>query len=234
MAGIFVSPRAVGTSNGKLKQLAFLTYLRPANAGIPINAAFIGELRDSQRKSVNALLQYDNGILSAATAFGKTVVCSNLIARKQVNTLILLESSSLIEQWGKSLSTFLDIDEELPEYKTKTGRTKKRKSVVGIIQGAKDTSTGIVDIAMVGSLYKKGEFHPRLKDYGMILVDECHHSASDTISRILREVPAQYVYGVTATPFRSDGLERINEMFLGPVRFEYTAKKERRNKEWII
>ena len=91
--------------------------------------------------------------------------------------------------------------------------------------GCKDTSTGIVDIAMVGSSYK-GEFHPRLSDYGMILVDECHHSASETVSRILREVSAKYVYGVTATPFRSDGLEKINEMLLGPVRFEYTAKEK--------
>ena len=194
--------------------------------GTSIKAEFTGELRDSQKKAVSALLQYDNGILSAATAFGKTVVCSNLIARRKVNTLILLESSSLIEQWEKSLSEFLTIDEELPEYKTKTGRVKKRKSLIGIIQGAKDTSTGIVDIAMVGSLYKKGEFHPRLSDYGMILVDECHHSASETVSRILREVSAKYVYGITATPFRSDGLEKINEMLLGPVRFEYTAKEK--------
>jgi superfamily II DNA or RNA helicase len=211
----------------KLKTAGISYYISDKRTGgTAIKAEFIGELRDSQEKAVNALMQYDNGILSAATAFGKTVVCSNLIARKQVNTLILLESSSLIEQWEKSLSTFLKIDEELPEYKTKTGRIRKRKSLIGIIQGAKDTSTGIVDIAMVGSLYKKGEYYPRLKDYGMILVDECHHSASETISRILREVPAKYMYGVTATPFRSDGLDRINEMLLGPVRFEYSAKEK--------
>lgn len=195
-------------------------------SGTAIDATFIGELKDSQKKAIDALLKYDNGILSAATAFGKTVVCGNLIAQMRINTLILLESSSLIEQWEKSLSAFLTIGEELPEYKTKTGRTKKRKSVVGVIQGAKDTSTGIVDIAMVGSLYKKGELHPRLKDYGMVLIDECHHSASDTVSRILREIPAKNVYGVTATPFRGDGLEKINEMLLGPVRFEYSAKEK--------
>lgn len=195
-------------------------------AGTGIKAEFVGELRESQDKAVDTILQYDNGILSAATAFGKTVVCSDLIAQRKVNTLILLESSSLIEQWEKALSTFLSIDAELPEYTTKTGRTKKRKSLVGIIQGAKDTSTGIVDITMVGSLFKKGEPHPRLKEYGMVLVDECHHSASATVSRVLREVSAKYVYGVTATPFRGDGLERINEMLLGPVRFQYTAKEK--------
>ncbi len=195
-------------------------------SGTEIQAEFIGELREKQSKAVHRLLQYDNGILSAATAFGKTVVCSNIIAQKKVSTLILLESSALIEQWEKALTSFLSIDAELPEYKTKTGRTRKRKSLIGTIQGAKDTSTGIIDIAMVGSLCKKGEFHPRLKEYGMVLVDECHHSASNTISTVLQESSAKYVYGVTATPFRGDGLERINYMLLGPVRFQYSAKEK--------
>jgi hypothetical protein len=70
--------------------------------------------------------------------------------------------------------------------------------------------TGIVDIAMVGSLCKKGEFHNLLNDYGLVLIDECHHAASDTISNVLKEVKAKYVYGVTATPKRGDGLEKIN------------------------
>ena len=102
----------------------------------------------------------------------------------------------------------------------------KRKSLIGVIHGTKDTSTGIIDIAMVGSLKKKGEFHERLKFYGMVIVDECHHSASDTMSEVLMEVCAKYVYGVTATPFRGDGLEKINNMLLGPIRFQYTAKEK--------
>lgn len=195
-------------------------------SGTDINGKFTGELRENQHKAINAILRYDNGILSAATAFGKTVVCCNLIARRKVNTLILLESSSLVEQWEKALSTFLILDMELPEYKTAGGRTKKRKSHVGVIHGAKDTSTGIIDIAMAGSLFKKGEPHPRLKEYGMVLVDECHHSASETVRRVLNEVTAKYVYGVTATPFRGDGLEKINEMLIGPIRFSYTAKEK--------
>ena len=102
------------------------------------------------------MLQYDNGILHAATAFGKTVVCSAIIAEKKVNTLIILESSALMEQWRESLEKFLDINEELPEYKTKSGRIKVRKEVVGKLQGTHDSMTGIIDIAMAGSLCKKG------------------------------------------------------------------------------
>ncbi len=192
--------------------------------GQPIHAEFIGELKESQIPAVEKILQNDNGILSAATAFGKTVVCCNVIAQRKVSTLILIQSSALMEQWREALEKFLHIDEEPPEYETPTGRKKKRKSIIGKLQGAHDSTTGIIDVAMAGSVCKNGEYHRRLKEYGLILVDECHHAASDTIVDILREAKAKYVYGVTATPFRGDGLEKINYMLLGPIRYQYTSK----------
>ena len=100
------------------------------------------------------MIKYDNWILHAETAFWKTVLCSALIAKKKINTLILLESSALLEQWKDALEKFLEINEKLPEYKTRTGRVKIRKSLIGKLQGAHDAITGIVDIAMAGSLCK--------------------------------------------------------------------------------
>ena len=155
--------------------------------GRAINVTFQGELRKSQVPAVEKMLQHDTGILNAATAFGKTVVCSKLIAERKVSTLILLESSALMDQWADALQDFLDIQEELPEYQTPSGRIRKRKSVIGRIHGAHDSSTGIIDIAMVGSLCKKGEFHPRLQEYGLCLMDECHHAAASTVIEILQE-----------------------------------------------
>ena len=193
-------------------------------AGRSIDVTFQGELRKSQVLAVEKMLLHDTGILSAATAFGKTVVCSKLIAERKVSTLILLESSALMEQWVDALQDFLDIREELPEYRTPSGRIRKRKSVIGKIHGAHDSSTGIIDIAMVGSLCKKGEFHSRLQEYGLCIMDECHHAATATVIEILQEIKAKYVYGVTATPMRSDGLEKIGYMLLGNIRYRYTAK----------
>lgn len=144
--------------------------------GRPIRVSFRGELRMQQDLAAQRLLAYENGILSAATAFGKTVVCSYLIAKRGVNTLILLENTDLISQWKEELERFLQIDEELPEYQTKTGRVKKHKSVIGTLKGGKDALTGIIDIAMIGSLYKKGSFHEKINSYGMVIVDECHHA----------------------------------------------------------
>lgn len=153
--------------------------------GNEIKVEFNGQLRETQAVAAEKMLVHETGILSAATAFGKTVVCSYLIAARKVNTLILQESSSLIEQWQKAFAKFLIIDEELPEYQTASGQTRKRKSIIGRLQGAHDSMTGIIDIAMVG---------------------------------ILREVKAKYIYGVTATPMRGDGLEKITYRMIGPVR----------------
>ena len=194
--------------------------------GRKINVDFKGELRPEQDKALKELIKYDNGIFHAATAFGKTVVSSAIIAQKKINTLIILESSALIEQWKEALEKFLNINEGLPTYETKTGRVRKRKSLIGTLQGAHDSMTGIIDIAMAGSLCKKGKYHKMMNEYGLVLIDECHHSASETIANVLKEVKAKYVYGVTATPKRGDGLEKINYMLIGPIRYSYTAKEK--------
>ena len=175
--------------------------------GRPIRVAFNGDLRIQQDLAAQRMLAYDNGILSAATAFGKTVVCSYLIAERKVNTLILLQSKDLLEQWVEELNHFLVIDEEPPVYTTKTGRIKKRNSVIGVLHGGKNSLTGIVDVAMVGSVYSKGKFNELLNTYGMVIMDECHHAASNTAVEVLQKVNARYVYGVSATIKRDDNLE---------------------------
>ena len=191
--------------------------------GRPIRVSFKGDLRTQQELAAEKLLTYSDGVLSAATAFGKTVVCSYLIAERKVNTLILLQSKDLLNQWVDELNKFLDIKEEPPEYETKTGRKKKRDSVIGILHGSKNTLTGIVDVAMVGSMYSKGKFNDLINSYGMVIMDECHHAASNTSMELLQKINAKYVYGVSATPKRGDSLDKIIYMLLGPLRHRFTA-----------
>jgi len=140
-----------------------------------------------------------------------------------VSTLILLQSKELLNQWVDELNKFLDIKEETPEYETKSGRKKKRESVIGILHGSKNTLTGIVDVAMVGSMYSKGKFNELINSYGMVIMDECHHAASNTSMELLQKVDAKYVYGVSATPKRGDSLDKIIYMMLGPLRHKFTA-----------
>lgn len=143
----------------------------------------------------------------------------------KVNILQKIQSKDLLEQWVDELNKFLVIDEEPPIYQTKSGREKRRKSVIGILHGSKNTLTGIVDVAMIGSMYSKGKFNDFIDSYGMVLMDECHHCGSNTSIEVMQKVNARYVYGVTATPKRGDNLERIIHMLLGPIRHSYTAKE---------
>ena len=190
-----------------------------------IRVSFKGKLREEQDLAAGVILNEDNGILSASVAFGKTVVSSYLISKRKVNTLILVEQKELLSQWVDKLNEYLDIKEELPKYKTKTGRVKTRDSVIGTLASGNDKLNGIIDVAMIGSLYKGGDFHELINSYGMVIMDECHHAASARAQEILKKINARYVYGVSATPFRSDHLEKINYMLLGPVRHSYTPKQ---------
>jgi len=136
---------------------------------------FNGTLRDEQPFAINELLKHENGVLSGTTAFGKTVVAIKLIAEK-VNTLILVNRVQLLSQWKDSLDEFLNINETLPEINQKKKRGRKKKSsVIGQMGGGKNSLSGIIDIAVMQSLNRMGEVNECVKNYGMVIVDECHH-----------------------------------------------------------
>ena len=193
--------------------------------GRQIDVSFNGELYPEQKIAVERLLAYDMGMLAAATAFGKTVIGANLIARRKVNTLVLVHTVEIMNNWVRDLNRFLTIKEELPTYITPKGRVKQRDSVIGTFSSQKKASTGIIDIAMIGSLGKEDYINPMVRDYGMIIVDECHHAAAATFENVLRASAAKYVYGMSATVKRGDKQERKLLMQLGPIRHRYTAKE---------
>jgi len=174
------------------------------NKGREIKVDFNGELQGEQQQASDALLAHNNGILSATTAFGKTVVGAYLIANRKVNALILVHRTNLLHQWIDRLNEFLIIDEEPEAEYTPKGR-KRKKSVIGQIGGGKTSLSGIIDVAVMQSLVSKDEVKDLVKNYGMVIVDECHHVAAFGFEQIMKAVNAKYVYGLTATPTRKDG-----------------------------
>lgn len=205
------------------------------NKGNQIKVSFKGDLREEQQPATDAILQYENGILSVPTAFGKTVIGASLIAKRKCNTLILVHLQTLCDQWKKSLEQFLEIDESLPEPEKKRGR-KRVRSIIGQIGSGKNTSSGIIDIALVQSLVHEDQVDDIVKNYGMVIVDECHHASSLSYEKVLNEVNAQYVYGLTATPKRQDGQHPATFMQCGPIRYSVDAKEQaaKRNFEHYI
>ena len=190
------------------------------NQGNVIKVSFKGKLQTGQQEAADAMLAHDGGILGAATGFGKTVLGTYLIARRKVNTLILVHNRELMRQWQQDIEKFLQIDEVLPIIKG-----KRKTSIVGTLYSGRDSLHGIVDIAMISSLGRDDDVDERLQDYGMVIMDECHHAGAATFENVLWNVKAKYVYGLTATPVRDDGHEKIMFMQLGPLRYRLTEKE---------
>ena len=201
------------------------TIIDKTNHGNKISVSFQGEEREEQLEAINALLPYTNGILHATTAFGKTVTAAAIIALKKVNTLILVHSKALLKQWHDRLTEFLNIDYPQHEEKNKRGR-RKVFSTIGCFDSSGNTLHGIIDIALIQSCLDEDGVKPFVQDYGMVIVDECHHVSSITFEQVLMSIKAHTIYGLTATPIRTDGHQPIIFMQCGPIRFSTDVKSQ--------
>ena len=172
------------------------------NAGQTIDATFMGSLRSDQEAAVSAMLRHDAGVLCAPTAFGKTVTAAAIIARRRVNTLVLVHRTELLKQWQERLQAFLG----------------KGRDAVGTIGGGTARPTGLIDIGVMQSLSRQGEVNALVENYGQVIVDECHHVGAVSFEAILTRTKARYVLGLSATPIRRDGQQPVIFMQCGPIR----------------
>ena len=196
------------------------------NAGRSIDVEFVGQLRPEQEEAVQRMLVYNNGVLAATTAFGKTVAAIGMIARRKTNTLILVHSKALLEQWKSEIEKFLIINEPEPEAGKKGRGRKNVYNHIGLLDGTRNTLHGIIDIAVFNSAMSEDGVKPFVRDYGMVIADECHHAAAIGYERVLKFINARYVYGLSATPTRQDGMTPIVFMQCGPIRFKSDVKAQ--------
>ncbi|EGZ6803615.1 MULTISPECIES: TOTE conflict system archaeo-eukaryotic primase domain-containing protein [Vibrio] len=205
--GCWDDVKAICSEFGIALQVTDNRFVGQALAGM----TFVGSLRSAQSKAIDVLMQHDIGVLHAPTAFGKTVTAIGLIQRRGVNTLILVHNKQLVDQWQERLKAFT------------------QGIGIGVYTGTKKKPTGQVDIATYQSLINRSDnsVHSLMKEYGQIIVDECHHLSAPQYEQVLSEAHAKYVVGVSATLERRDGHQPIIFMQAGRVR--HTIKSDRNN-----
>lgn len=203
-------PRHIGLPRGCLEPVQELLKKNSIQAeiqderkkGKKIAVKFTGELRKEQKAALRAVSRHDFGVLSAPTAFGKTIAAAALIARRKVSTLVLVHRTELLRQWLARLKSFLDLP----------------KDGMGAFGGGKKNLSGSIDIAVMQSLSRREDLAEFLENYGQIIVDECHHISAFSFESVLKQAKARFVVGLTATPIRRDGHHPIIFMQCGPVR----------------
>ena len=178
--------------------------------GAPLEVRFQGTLTVVQELAAQALLAHDVGVFVAPPGVGKTVIGTYLVAARACSTLVLVHRRPLLDQWLAQLSVFLGIE----------------PNEIGQIGAGKRAPTGRVDVAMIQSLVRRDSVADLVAGYGQVIVDECHHLPAVSFERVLSEVKARYLVGLTATPLRRDGHHPITQMQLGPVRFSIDAKSQ--------
>ena len=164
---------------------------------------FTATLTPVQQRAADAALDHDHAVLVAPTGAGKTVIACAVIAERAVPTLILVDRTPLVEQWRARLMEHLGL----------------RRRQVGRLASTTKAS-GIVDIATLQAVARRSDIGPLLAGYGLVIVDECHHLPARSFELAVRDAPVRAWLGLTATPYRRDGLEAIITMQCGPVRHE--------------
>jgi superfamily II DNA or RNA helicase len=173
-----------------------------------VGLKFSGRLSAQQQVAMDALVAHELGVLVAPPGEGKTVIACAVVAHYQVPTLVLVDRKPLVEQWQTRLEELL-------------GLSRKQ---IGQIGGGRDRRTKVVDLATIQTLVRRKNNGELFSDYGLVVVDECHHIPAKTVDICLRVASTRRWLGLTATPYRRQGLEEIIEMHCGPVRHTITVK----------
>jgi superfamily II DNA or RNA helicase len=168
-----------------------------------VSCSFTGELKGMQKNGLSALLDMESGVLVAPPGAGKTVIACALIAARKLPTLILVHRKQLAEQWKNQLSKFLSVE----------------KGIVGNFCSKREKRSSNIDIGLLQTFSKLMDRKRVFSDYGMVIIDECHHVPAASFEQALKNISARHIVGLTATPYRKDGLQAIIHMYCGPTAY---------------
>jgi len=191
-----------------------LTDQRPSPPQLPHRFKLQATLSPQQHAAVADLADHDHGVLVAPPGSGKTVMACALLAYHTLPTLVLVDRTPLLDQWRQRLQEHLGLqDAQIGQLGGADGAGAT---------GGRDRPTGIIDLAMVQGLARRRDrdLAAVTSGYGLVIVDECHHVPAVTFEACVKQIPARRWLGLTATPYRRDGLQAIISMHCGPIRHQ--------------
>ncbi|GAA1496730.1 DEAD/DEAH box helicase family protein [Paeniglutamicibacter kerguelensis] len=165
--------------------------------------SFFGELREGQRQAVAHALEHDLSLIVAAPGSGKTVMALAVAAARNTSTLILVDRKALADQWRAQVLALLGVK-------------------AGQLGGGRTKLRGAIDVALLPTLARKKDVAKLCSGYGQVIVDECHHVPAAAFTQVMNQIPAARWLGLTATPYRRDGLEELIFHQLGTNTHEFT------------
>jgi len=166
---------------------------------------FTGSLRPIQIPVVDSFLKPEphDGIISLQTGGGKTVCALFIASQLRLPTLVLVHNTFLRDQWLERIAAFLP------------------SARIGRVQGETlDIENKDIIVAMLQSLSMKEYAPATFKNIGLVIVDECHHIASEAFSQSIPKITSKYMLGLSATPERKDRLMHVINWFLGPMLYK--------------
>jgi len=158
---------------------------------------FAGTLKPYQDQAVKEVMSRDFNVLQSPTGSGKTVMAMASIAERRQPALVIVHSKELLTQWQQRIETFLDIP---------------RKEIGQIGNGKKRIGEKIT-VGIVNSLYRIA--HDIRDRFGHLVIDECHRCPSRTFTEAVTAFDCKYMLGLSATPYRRDGLTKLIGWHLG-------------------
>lgn len=183
-----------------------------------LSLKFRGLLLPRQEAAMRAVLRHDIGVLVAPPGGGKTVMGCFAVAERNVPTLILVHRKPILEQWRGQLGDLLGLSPNL----------------IGQVGGGRKQQTGVIDLCMIQSLKRRDDLECFFSGYGLVVIDECHHLPAFTFEACVKRAPTRYILGLTATPYRRDGLQSIITLQCGPVRHTMAPIKPEFSRELIV
>ncbi|HIP12858.1 MAG TPA: DEAD/DEAH box helicase [Arcobacter sp.] len=172
-------------------------------------------LRDEQKIACDNISKKDFSICVAPPGFGKTLLGAEIISRRDVNTLVIVNKNMLLDQWCQRFIDYFAMD----------------KKDIGYLGKGKNKLNNRLDIATMQSLKNNIDI---IKNYSFVIVDECHHIPALTFENIIKQFRGKYILGLSATPKRKDAMDPILFQQLGNIAYEVKRKKTTTNKLKVV